>query len=56
MPPRLKPPKLLTIFGIVVLLLGVGGIRKTAGEPGNGIPNLREGLSGSQQDSPEKAG
>jgi sec-independent protein translocase protein TatA len=52
---RLGLPELLIIFGIVVLLFGVGRISKISGELGNGLRNFREGLSGTQQDPPEKA-
>jgi sec-independent protein translocase protein TatA len=46
MPIRFGPPELLIIFGIVVLLFGVGRIGKIAGELGNGLRSFREGLSG----------
>ena len=39
-------PELLIILAIVVLLFGIGRIRKIADELGNGIRSFRAGLKG----------
>jgi sec-independent protein translocase protein TatA len=46
---RLGPTELLIIFGIIVLLFGVGRIGKIAGELGSGIRAFREGLQGNKE-------
>lgn len=44
MPFRMGTTELIIILTIVILLFGVGRIGKIAGELGNGIKALREGL------------
>jgi sec-independent protein translocase protein TatA len=53
MPIKFGPPELLIIFGIVVLLFGVGRIGRIASELGQGIRQFREGL-GEQGEAGEK--
>ena len=43
-------PELLIILVIVILLFGAGRISKVAGELGNGIRMLREGLQGPDEE------
>ena len=47
--PHLGPTELLLILGIVLILFGVGRIRKIAGELGQGIHEFRKGLSGGKK-------
>jgi sec-independent protein translocase protein TatA len=48
-------PELLIILVIVIVLFGAGRISKIAGELGNGIRMLREGLQGADEDKTPKA-
>jgi sec-independent protein translocase protein TatA len=50
MPRQLGITELLIIFGIIILLLGVGRIGKIAGELGQGIKAFRDGIVGSEED------
>jgi sec-independent protein translocase protein TatA len=50
---RLGSTELLIIFGIIVLLFGVGRIGKIAGELGSGIRAFRDGLQGNKDKSAE---
>ncbi|HVN54646.1 MAG TPA: twin-arginine translocase TatA/TatE family subunit [Anaerolineaceae bacterium] len=43
---NLGPTELLIIFGIIVLLFGVGRISKISGELGAGIRAFKDGLAG----------
>jgi sec-independent protein translocase protein TatA len=51
--PHLGPTELIIILVIVLVLFGVGRIRKIASELGQGIHEFRKGLSGSKK--PEEA-
>lgn len=44
-------PEILGVLAIVILIFGVGRIRKLGGELGAGIRSFREGLQG--DDEPE---
>jgi sec-independent protein translocase protein TatA len=46
--------ELIIILVIVVVLFGVGRIGKIGGELGKGIRSFREGLSGKDEDKPDK--
>ena len=47
---HLGTTELVIIFGIVLLLFGVGRIGKIAGELGSGIRSFKKGLSGDKED------
>lgn len=42
-------PELLLVFGIVILLFGVGRISKIAGEMGKGIRAFRDGIKSNDE-------
>ncbi len=46
------PTELIIILLIVVLLFGVGRITKISGELGSGIRAFKDGLQGTDKDSP----
>jgi sec-independent protein translocase protein TatA len=50
----LGTPELVIILVIIVVLFGVGRIGKIGGELGKGIRSFREGLSGKEEDKPDK--
>ena len=45
-------PELIIVLVIVVLLFGVGCVRKIAGELGSALHQFREGLKGSEAAEP----
>ena len=46
---QLGPTELLIIFGVIVLLFGVGRLSKIGSELGQGIRGFREGLRESEE-------
>lgn len=50
----LGPTELIIILVIVILLFGVGRIRKIAGELGSGIKAFREGIASEEEDASEE--
>lgn len=50
----LGPTELIIILVIVILLFGVGRIRKIAGELGSGIKAFREGIASEEDGASEE--
>ncbi len=42
-------PEILGILAIIILIFGVGRIRRLGGELGSGIRSFREGLQGDEE-------
>jgi sec-independent protein translocase protein TatA len=55
MPIKFGPPELLIIFGIVVLLFGVGRLGRIGGELGSAIRQFREGIGSGKDEEPTAA-
>ena len=53
--PSLGPTELIIILVIVILLFGVGRIRKIAGELGSGIRAFKEGLQSDKNEVEDKS-